>query len=325
MVMTRRMRSESRDSSVGTAQPQEEELQNRVDDTKEQDNVETDDSIMLDSINETPVDNRIEKGEKEELGEDKVSSSDGDGDEDEDEDGDNNEDINPKEREQHQWETKVKTISARHERRKKEKNELTHLIPGYTAPMKLSTSSLDRYRPSGGITALQRKAERTDASTKHFVVESAKKHTDSMQRSSTGLLPTSYSAAYSSFKKGMKRAPDDTAGKGWFGMTPTPMTDELKTDLAVIRNRSYLDPKKFYKSAEKHHKIVQVGTVIEGAAEFYSSRLTKKERRTNFTEEIMADPDSADWARNKFKKMSREKTNQQKQRIHKAKRGKRFF
>jgi hypothetical protein len=109
-------------------------------------------------------------------------------------------------------------------------------------------------------------------------------------------------------------------------MTPTPMTDELKTDLAVIRNRTYLDPKKFYKSADKHHKIVQLGTVIEGAAEYYSARLTKSERRTNFTEEIMADPESADWAKNKFKQMSRDQNNQSKKRKHKkAKKGKKIF
>jgi hypothetical protein len=146
-----------------------------------------------------------------------------------------------------------------------------------------------------------------------------------MQKASNGLLPSTYTAAYSSFKKGTKRAPDDTAGKGWFGMTPTAMTEELKTDLAVIRNRSHLDPKKFYKSADKHHKIVQVGTVIEGAAEFYSSRLTKKQRRANITEEIMADPAAAEYAKKKFKAMSQEKTRQAMKRKHKPKKGKKFF
>lgn len=207
----------------------------------------------------------------------------------------------------------------------KEKNALTKLIPGYTAPMKLNTSSLDQYRPIGGIGDLQRKAERTDASTKNFVLDATKKHTDAMQKNSSGLFPSTYTAAYSSFKKGKKRPVDNTAGKGWFRMTPTPMTDELKTDLAVIRNRTYLDPKRFYKSADKHHSIVQLGTVIEGAAEYYSSRLTKKQRRANLTEEIMADPETSDWAKKKFKKMSREKTIEAQKRIGKAKKVKRFF
>ena len=207
----------------------------------------------------------------------------------------------------------------------KEKNALTKLIPGYTAPMKLNTSSLDRYRPSGGITALQRRAERSDASTKTFVVDAKKNHSANMQKKSNGSLPSSYSAAYSSFKTGKKRAPDTSAGRGWFGMAPSEMTQELKTDLAIIRNRAYLSNNKFYKSADKHHKIVQVGTVIEGAAEYYSSRLTKKQRRSNITDEILADPDTSTWAKNKFKKMAREQTEKFQKRTHKAKRGKRSF
>lgn len=204
-------------------------------------------------------------------------------------------------------------------------NALTKLIPGYTAPRMLNTSSLDKFRPKGGIRELQRRAERTDASTKDFVVGSTAIHTNAMRKTAQGFLPQSYTDAYSSFKKGVKRDPDNTAGKGWFGMIPTPMTDELKTDLAVIRNRSYLDPKRFYKSADKHHKIVQVGTVIEGPSEYFSSRLTKKQRRSNITEEIMADPSAADYAKNKFKQMSREQTHKAQMRKVKTKRVKKFY
>jgi hypothetical protein len=203
------------------------------------------------------------------------------------------------------------------EKKTKEKgprNDLTHLIPGYTAPMKLNAVSLDKYRPSGGLSGLQRKAERTDKSTKDFVVEATSKHTSAMQKNSKGLLSTSYTSAYASFKKGTKRQPDTSAGSGWFGMKPTAMTDELKTDLSIIKNRTYLDPKRFYKSSDKFGKILQVGTVIEGSTEFYSSRLTKKQRRSNLAEEIMADPASADYAKNKFKKMQQSKWEEAKKR-----------
>ena len=204
-------------------------------------------------------------------------------------------------------------------------NPLSKLLPGYTAPMQLDTSSLEKYRP-GGMKALQRLAERTDVSTRGFVKEATKAHADVMKSKSTGMVKSSYTAAYSSFKKGAKRAPEQTAGDGWFGMRPAPMTEELKNDLAVIRNRNYLDPKKFYKSADKQGNIVQLGTVIEGAAEYYSGRLTKKQRRSNFTEEIMADPDSAKYAKKKFRSMAQEKTREalQRKRIHRPKRGKRF-
>lgn len=206
-----------------------------------------------------------------------------------------------------------------------QRNLLTHLIPGYTAPMKLDSSSLDRFRPAGGIRELQKRAERTDKSTKDFVLEATTQHTNAMQKTPNGFLPKSYADSYSSFKRGSKRPPDTSAGKGWFGMTPTEMTEELKTDLAVIRNRTYLDPKRFYKSTDKHHKVVQVGTVIEGPSEYFSSRLTKKQRRNNLTEEIMADPENANYAKNKFKQMSREKTRQTQMRKLKPKRVKKFY
>jgi hypothetical protein len=209
-------------------------------------------------------------------------------------------------------------------KKSKVKNALTHLIPGYTAPMALNSSSLDKFRPAGGIRELQWRAARTDASTKDFVLEATTKHTQAMVLNASdrrGCLPKSYTAAYASFKRGTKHPPDRTAGKGWFGMTPTTMTEQVKTDLAVIRNRTYLDPKRFYKSADKQHKIIQVGTVVEGPSEYFSSRLTKKQRRSNITEEIMADPTSSNYAKDKYKQMSQEKNRQAK--LRKFKRNKR--
>jgi len=204
-------------------------------------------------------------------------------------------------------------------------NTLTELIPGYTAPMTLNSSSLDKYRPAGGIRTLQHQAMKFDASTRDFVMgtKSSNKHVAAMSTTTskskkTCSLPTSYTSAYSSFKKGVKRTPDLTAGSGWFGMKPTPVTEELKTDLAVIRNRSYLDPKRFYKNADKSRpdQIVQLGTVIEGPSEYFSSRLTKKQRRSNITEEFMNDTGDgsggkssrSNYAQRKFKDMAREKT-----------------
>jgi hypothetical protein len=187
-------------------------------------------------------------------------------------------------------------------------NELTKLIPGYVAPLALDTSSLDRYRPSGGLSELCRRAEQTDASTAGFVVNAV--DTRPMKRATSGFMPTTYASLYSSFRQGTKRAPDQSAGKGWFGMVPTPLTEDIKTDLAVIRNRNYLDPKRFYKSADnrKNKTLVQLGTVVEGSAEFYSSRLAKKQRRGNLTEEIMADPSAASYTKNKYKAMQQTKS-----------------
>ncbi|VEU34502.1 unnamed protein product [Pseudo-nitzschia multistriata] len=192
---------------------------------------------------------------------------------------------------------------------KQKKNALTHLVPGYTARMKLDSSSLDRYRC--GIGELGRRAEKGDASTRGFVREAtASKAGSAMSSRRGGFLPSSYEASYSHFKKGTRAAPDTSAGRGWFGMKPAAMTEELRTDLAIIRNRTYLDPKRFYKSSDKHHSVVQVGTVVEGASEFYSSRLAKKDRRANLTEELMADAATASYAKDRFRKMAREKAYQ---------------
>jgi hypothetical protein len=205
-------------------------------------------------------------------------------------------------------------------------NELSKLIPGYRAPLKLSCSSLDdKYRPAGGLEALRRQAVRTDPSTAPIVAgtKDHQRHTKVMLQKSKsgGGLPVTYAGAYSSFKKGTKPLPKNDAGKQWFGMAPTPVTDELKRDLALIRNRNYLDPKRFYKSSDATGKVVQVGTVIEGAAEFYSSRLTKKQRRGNLTEEIMADPAVATYAQDKFQKMQREKAQTANRKYKKGPRG----
>ena len=113
------------------------------------------------------------------------------------------------------------------------------------------------------------------------------------------------SSGASSFKMGTKRGPSGgTAGRGWFGMAPTALTDDVKADLAILRNRTYLDPKRFYKKADiVDPTMVQVGTVIEGSEEYYSSRLTKKQRRQNLAEEIMADVDVKTYAKKQFSKI----------------------
>ncbi|EKV12081.1 Nucleolus protein required for cell viability, putative [Penicillium digitatum] len=82
-----------------------------------------------------------------------------------------------------------------------------------------------------------------------------------------------------------------TAGPEWFNLPKTEMTPELKRDLQLIRMRSVLDPKRHYKKENgkaKPPEYSQVGTIIEGPAEFFSNRITKKDRKKNFVEETLA-------------------------------------
>ncbi|KAF9971558.1 hypothetical protein BGZ73_005493 [Actinomortierella ambigua] len=104
--------------------------------------------------------------------------------------------------------------------------------------------------------------------------------------------------------KEKKEAREKTTGKGWFDMPQQVLTPELKRDLQILKLRNVLDPKRFYKREEKGKpkfpKYFQVGTVIEGNTEFYSSRLTKKERATTITGEVMKDVAGRDYYKRKF-------------------------
>ncbi|KAK7789535.1 hypothetical protein R5R35_010316 [Gryllus longicercus] len=84
---------------------------------------------------------------------------------------------------------------------------------------------------------------------------------------------------------------ESTKGENWFNMPAAEITDEKKHDLEVLKMRSVLDPKQFYKKnvLNKTPKYFQVGTVIESPADFYSSRIPKKQRKKTMVDELLAD------------------------------------
>ena len=196
-----------------------------------------------------------------------------------------------------------------------EGNELSKIIPGYTAPMRLETKSLSSIN-NLSITQLRKQAESSDRSKYNSQISIQKKVIASSLQSKIK-TPSSLSNPNNLFKQPTSittsfhnkptKQNDSTAGSKWFHMNPTPMTDSLKSDLALIRNRNYLDPKKFYKSSDSFGKVIQLGTVIEGSNEYYTSRLTKNERKRNFTEEVMADEGVASYTKRKFGEVQAEK------------------
>ncbi|EQC27561.1 hypothetical protein, variant [Saprolegnia diclina VS20] len=115
------------------------------------------------------------------------------------------------------------------------------------------------------------------------------------------------------------------SSRKWFNMTSNEMTDEAKRDMQLIKMRNYLDPKRFYKSSDHKKgnlpKVFQVGTVIEGAAEYKSNRLTRKERQQTFTEEIMHDQAIRSYTKRKFNDIqaARANTSKHKKPFKKAK------
>ena len=88
-----------------------------------------------------------------------------------------------------------------------------------------------------------------------------------------------------------KKKREESAGKEWYNLPKTELTEELKRDFQVIQMRNALDSKHHYKrnDSKKLPKYFQVGTVVEGAHEFHSARITKKQRKRTMVEELLAD------------------------------------
>ncbi|KAL8723421.1 MAG: hypothetical protein Q9225_000252 [Loekoesia sp. 1 TL-2023] len=81
------------------------------------------------------------------------------------------------------------------------------------------------------------------------------------------------------------------AGPNWFHLPRTSFTPELKRDLQLLKMRSTWDPKRHYKNDKRKPLIPeysQVGRILEGPAEYYSSRVSKRDRKKSFVEEVLA-------------------------------------
>eukprot|EP00126_Sphaerothecum_destruens_P007284 Sdes_comp19784_c0_seq1m11851 len=81
------------------------------------------------------------------------------------------------------------------------------------------------------------------------------------------------------------------AGKNWFQMPATRLTPEIQREFQLLKMRHVIDPKRHYKSTDLKEipKYFQIGTVVNGANDFYSTRLKKSERKNTLAEELLAD------------------------------------
>lgn len=87
-------------------------------------------------------------------------------------------------------------------------------------------------------------------------------------------------------------------------MPRTNLTPELKRDLQLIKMRGVLDPHRHYKKDNSAFpEYSQVGTIIEGNADYFSSRLSNKERKRTIAEEVMADGSSRKRFKNKYEEI----------------------
>lgn len=75
--------------------------------------------------------------------------------------------------------------------------------------------------------------------------------------------------------------------------------------------RNVLDPHRHYKKNTRKGKVPtfsQVGTVIEGPTEWYSSRINKKDRSRNFVDEEMKNEQATGRFRKKYNDIQQAKT-----------------
>lgn len=118
-----------------------------------------------------------------------------------------------------------------------------------------------------------------------------------------------YSESKHQLQKKRKKERQKTAGDGWFGMKAPELTDELKNDLKALKMRASMDPKRFYKKNDRDGfpKYFQVGTIVDNPADFYHSRIPKKQRKRTIVDELLADSEFRRYNRRKYSEIMAEK------------------
>ncbi|XP_048762551.2 deoxynucleotidyltransferase terminal-interacting protein 2-like [Ostrea edulis] len=111
-----------------------------------------------------------------------------------------------------------------------------------------------------------------------------------------------YEESLRKLKQKRRKERAQTKGKGWFGMTAPEMTDDAKMNLEMLKMRKALDPKRFYKGNDMKGlpKFFQFGKVVESAADFYHSRVPKKQRKANLVQELLADAEFRKFNKRKY-------------------------
>ncbi|GIL51425.1 hypothetical protein Vafri_7411 [Volvox africanus] len=105
-----------------------------------------------------------------------------------------------------------------------------------------------------------------------------------------------------------------STSKEWFQLPAPKITNEVKQELQLLRLRGAYDPKRFYKSFDntKLPKHFQLGTVVDNPQDFYSSRLTARQRGVSITQELLSDPALTAIRKKRYAKLQEEATRYQK-------------
>lgn len=81
----------------------------------------------------------------------------------------------------------------------------------------------------------------------------------------------------------------------WFEMPKVELTDDIKRDLLIIKNRKYLDPKRFYRGEKwEIPENFQIGEIVEGVGE-YGGKIKRKQKGKSIVDELLKDENSSTW------------------------------
>ena len=89
------------------------------------------------------------------------------------------------------------------------------------------------------------------------------------------------------------------------------LSSETKIDFNLVKLRNVLDPQRHYRSSDirvSAPEFSQIGQIIEGPTEYFSSRLTNKERKRTFIEEVLANEAITGRFKKKYKEIQISKT-----------------
>ncbi|XP_023234047.1 deoxynucleotidyltransferase terminal-interacting protein 2-like isoform X1 [Centruroides sculpturatus] len=120
-----------------------------------------------------------------------------------------------------------------------------------------------------------------------------------------------YNQSKRKLKRDHKKEQERTAGPGWYHMSAPEMTDEIKNDLTALQMRRTWDRKSFYKKNDMKTfpKYFQIGTIVETSADYYHSRIPKKQRKRTIVEELLADEEFRQYSKKKANEINSRKTN----------------
>lgn len=106
-----------------------------------------------------------------------------------------------------------------------------------------------------------------------------------------------------------KKERQKTKGPEWFNLPAPEITEEMKNDLQVLKMRSALDPKHFYKKNDMEvlPKYFQVGRIMDSPLDHVNERLTKKQRKRTMVDELLADAEFQKYNKKKYKEIIEEK------------------